>query len=179
MYGAVTVSRSLVNRNYFTFSTDGGTTYTELPKLGLIYDAIASGVNNTIPNSVNKNLSPRNLMIFSWAGRENFRLKFDWLKSTINGNASTSVTSALNNMKGLIQESILTEQIHKTAGTYTLSKNYCVGMTIVVNSGTIIIDGANALATGTYSFSAPAGSYLGSKSITITGTAEVIYEYLG
>lgn len=179
MYDAITVSRSLLNRNSIAYSVDGGTTFTNLPKQGLIFDALASGVNNTIPNSVNKNIDPRNLMVLSWAGRENYFFKFDWKKSTIGGNSSASVTDAMNNMNTLLQEVILTQQVHKTAGTYTLSHDYCVGMTIIVNSGTITIDGSNTLTAATYSFNAPTGSYLGSKSITITGTAEIIYEYLG
>ena len=179
MFNAIQVTRSLVNRNNISYSTDGGTTFTELPKANLFYNAIANGVNNLIPNSVNKNLDPRNLMILSWAGRGDFDFKFDWLKSTIGGNASTSVASAMANMQALVQEQILTTQVHKTAGTYTLSHDYCVGMTIIVNSGTITIDGSNTLTAATYSFNAPAGSYLGSKTITITGTAEIIYEYLG
>lgn len=180
MFNAIQVTRSLVNRNNISYSTDGGTTFTELPKANLFYNAIANGVNNLIPNSVNKNLDPRNLMILSWAGRGDFDFKFDWLKSTIGGNASTSVASAMANMQALLQEKILTQQNHKTAGTYTLNeRDYCVGITIIVNSGTIQIDGANALIAGTYTFNAPAGSYLGSKTITITGTADVIYEYLG
>lgn len=178
MYGAVKISRSYLNRNTIRFSTDNGDTYTELPKAGLIYDAIASGVNNTIPNSVNKNLSPRNLMIFSWSGRENFRLKFDWKKSTINEFSSTSVASALDNMKNLLSENVSSAQYHYTAGTHSIGFDFLVGVSIIVNTGTVIIDGANPLSAGTYLFNAPAGSFLNYKTITLTGDADVIYEFI-
>ena len=179
MYGPVSISRSLLNRNNIRFSTDDDVTHTELPKLGLIYDAIANGVNNKIPNSVNKNLSPRNLMIFTWSGRENFRLKFDWRKATINGVSSASVPEALTNMQNLLSENISSLQSNYTAGTYTVGAiDFMTGMAIIVNTGTITIDGGTPLAAGTYLFNAPTGSYLSSKQITLTGTANIIYEFI-
>lgn len=179
MYDAITVSRSLLNRDSIVYSTDGGTTFTKLPKQGLIFDAIASGVNNTIPNSVNKNIDPRNLMILSWAGRENYLFKFDWKKSTIGGNSSASVTEAMNNMALLTKETLLVSSEAKTAGTYALSHDYCTSITIIVNSGTIAINGGPALAAATYSFNSEPNGYLGSISVVLTGTASIIYQYLG
>jgi len=178
MYGTVIISRSYRDRNNIRFSTDNGTTYTELPKAGLIYDAIANGVNNTIPNSVNKNLPEKNLMIFTWSGRENFRLKFDWKKSSINGYSSISIAQALYNMQNLLAENISSVQYHFTAGTHSIGMDFLVAVGIIVNTGTIIIDGANPLPAGTYLFNAPTGSYLNYKTITLTGNADIIYEFI-
>jgi hypothetical protein len=178
MYGAVTISRSPLNRNNIRFSTDGNVTYTEFPKANLFYDAIENGVNNLIPNSVNKNLDPKNLMILKWGGREDFEVKFDWKKSTINGATSSSLNQSLLNMHNLLSESVTTVQNHLTAATYAIGEAYLVGLTFIVNTGTITIDGATPLAAGTYFFTAPAGSYLSTKIITLTGDADVIYEYI-
>lgn len=179
MYGAVTLSRSTLNRNNIMFSTDDEATHTEFPKANLFYDAIANGVNNLIPNSVNKNLDPKNLMILKWGGRGDFELKFDWKKSTINGVSSPTINDALINMRNLLSENISSLQSHYTAGTYTVGAiDFMTGMTIIVNTGTITIDGGTPLAAGAYSFNAPTGSYLSSKHITLTGTADIIYEFI-
>jgi hypothetical protein len=179
MYSAISLSRSLVKRDALIYSADGGTTFASIPKTNLHYYAIASGVNHTAPNNVNEYIDDRNLMILKGVDEETIYLKFDWKKSTIGGNSSATQAEALANMALLTKETLLVASEAKTAGTYALSHDYCTSITIIVNSGTIAINGGPALTAATYSFNAEPNGYLGSISVVLTGTASVIYQYLG
>lgn len=178
MYKAISISRSLKKRDALIYSTDGGTTFTEIPKKGIKFYGISSSVNNAIPNSVNKNLDNRNLMIVKGVDEETTYLKFDYLKSSIGGSTATSLGQALTYMETLTGEVAVIATENKTAGSYTLSHDYCISMTIIVNSGTISIEGGSALAAGTYTIDATPDGYVGATDITITGTADIIYQYL-
>jgi hypothetical protein len=179
MYNAISLTRSLVKRDALIYSADGGTTFASIPKTNLHYYATASGVQHVSPNNVNQYIPDRNLMILKGVDEETIYLKFDWKLSTIGGNSSATQKAALDNMALLTKESLLVSSESKTSGTYTLSKDYCTSITIIVNSGTITINGGPALAAATYSFNAEPNGYLGSMSVVLTGTASIIYQYLG
>lgn len=177
MYKAISLTRSLSKRDTLVYSVDGGTTFASIPKTDLHYYAISSGVSKLAPNNVNQYIDDRNLMILKGVDEETIYLKFDWKKSTIGGNTSATEAEALSNMALLVKELLKIDSETKTAGTYTISKNYCTSVTIIA-SGTLVINGGATLAAGTYIFNAEPQGYIDSMSIVVGASTSIIYQYL-